>query len=278
MQILVSGENLTELKDWFEKYVLSFYYNDPELQQNIELKRDHTLRVCEEMVALGKQVGLYDDALRLAEIIALLHDIGRFEQYDRYRTFSDKKSENHAELGMAVIKKHGILDPFDNAVKDLILKSVQYHNRPSLPADEPAICLFYVRLLRDADKLDIWKVVTDYYYRKDRKRNGTIELDLPDTPGFSDEVYQDMLHKRIVDIKHVRNLNDFKLLQIGWIFDINFQPTMDRIKERRYLELIRDVLPASEKTDRVFEVIHEFSAKKEKGLLKTREGDDGLNY
>jgi len=113
-------------------------------------------------------------------------------------------------------------------------------------------------------------LVTDYYYRKDRKRNGTIELDLPDTPGFSEEVYQDMLHERIVDIKHVRNLNDFKLLQTGWIFDVNFQPTLDRIKERRYLELIRDVLPASENIDRVFEVIQGFLLKR-KGMNKTRE-------
>ena len=29
------------------------------------------------------------------------------------------------------------------------------------------------------------------------------ELDLPDTPGFSDEVYQDLMNKRIVDINNV---------------------------------------------------------------------------
>lgn len=155
MQISISAENLTELKNCFENYILSFHYNDPEFQQNIDLKTDHTMRVCKEMVALGKQLGLDEDALRLAEIIALLHDIGRFEQYDRFRTYSDRKSENHAELGIAVIKKHAILDPFDDEVKYLIIKSVQYDNIPLLSADEQAICLFYARLLRDADKLDI---------------------------------------------------------------------------------------------------------------------------
>jgi len=96
-------------------------------------------------------------------------------------------------------------------------------------------------------------VVTDYYHQKNGKRNGAIELDLPDTPGFSEEVYQDLMNKRIVDIKHVKNLNDFKLLQIGWIFDINFNITMEAIKSRRYLEMIRDVLPKSEKIQLIFE-------------------------
>ncbi len=58
-----------------------------------------------------------------------------------------------------------------------------------------------------------------------------------------------------MDIAHVKNLNDFKLLQVGWIFDINFAPTFRDIRERRYLERIRSVLPESEQIDTVFSVI-----------------------
>jgi hypothetical protein len=143
-------------------------------------------------------------------------------------------------------------------VKEVILRSIKYHNRPSLPREETAVCLFFSRLLRDADKLDIWKVVTDYYHRKDGKRNGALELGLPDAPGFSGEIYQDLMHKRIAEIRHVKNLNDFKLLQIGWIFDINFEATIDRIQERRYLEMIRDVLPPSKEIKDIFGVVHSF--------------------
>jgi len=60
---------------------------------------------------------------------------------------------------------------------------------------------------------------------------------------------------RTVNIKHVKNLNDFKLLQTGWIFDINFKPTFDYIKKRRYLEMIREVLPKSKEIKEIFEVI-----------------------
>jgi len=256
MQIAITGEKLAELKDWFTKYVHTFKYNDPDKQQNIDLKEDHTIRVCKEISTIGKQLGLNDDELRLSEIIALFHDIGRFEQYARYHTFMDRKSENHAESGITIIKKFGILNQFDDAVNNLIIRSIQYHNRPSLPHHESEVCLFFSKLLRDADKLDIWKVVTDYYLRKETKRNTAIELGLPDTPGFSEEVYHDLINRSIVKIEHVKNLNDFKLLQIGWVFDINFQPTLNCIKERRYLEMISGVLPESKRINDIFNIIH----------------------
>jgi putative nucleotidyltransferase with HDIG domain len=256
MLISITKERLTELKDWFTSYVHTFQYIEPEIQQNIDLKEDHTMRVCKEILCIGEQLGLNDDELRLAEIIALLHDVGRFEQYARYHTFSDLKSENHAELSVKIIKKFGLLKQFDNAIGDVIMRSIKYHNWPSLPLEETEPCLFYSKLIRDADKLDIWKVVTDYYYRKDPGKNGAIELELPNTQGFSEEVYHDLVNKRIVNIKHIKNLNDFKLLQIGWIFDINFKPTLDCIKERRYLELIRDVLPESKEINEIFDIIY----------------------
>ena len=256
MQISIRKESLTDLKNWFTNYVHTFQYSEPEKQQNIDLKKDHTLRVCKEISYIGKQLGLNDDQLHLAEIIALLHDIGRFEQYDRYATFKDRSSENHAELGINIIEKFDLLESLDNkTVKSIILCAIKYHNRHSLPLEESENCLFYSKLIRDADKLDIWKVVLDSYYRQGGNKNGTLVLDLPDTPGFSEEVYNDLINKSIVHMKHVRNLNDLKLFQVGWVFDINFQPTLERIKERRYIELIRDVLPESKKIDKVFDVI-----------------------
>ncbi|MBN2611887.1 MAG: HD domain-containing protein [Bacteroidales bacterium] len=256
MLISIPEEKLTELKDWFVNYMHTFQYNNPEIQQNIDLKEEHTKRVCKGIIHIGKQLKLNKDELRLAEIIALFHDIGRFEQYARYRSFRDGKSENHADLGVKILEKFGVLESLNSTIKNIILRAIYYHNLPTLPQEETDPCLFFTKLIRDADKLDIWKVVTDYYHRKEPKRNGAIELDLPDTPGFSDEVYHDLINQRIVRMKHIRNLNDFKLLQIGWIFDINFQPTLDCIKKRRYLKKIRDVLPESKEIDEICNVIN----------------------
>ena len=109
---------------------------------------------------------------------------------------------------------------------------------------KPRSVYFCTRLLRDADKLDIWKVVIDYYYDGNGDRNDAISLGFPDTPGISEGVYHDLMHRHIVDIQHLHNLNDFKLLQIGWIYDINFVPALHAVRERRYLEQIRTTLPA----------------------------------
>ena len=255
-QKVISTNNkiVEDMKDWFSSYVQTFKHGDKELKQNIVLKEEHTKRVCKEIVNIGKQLGLNDNELRLSEVIALFHDIGRFEQYARYKTFVDRKSEDHAELGIKILKRNDVLSGFDIPTKSLIFQTIGYHNHASLPQNETEPCLFFAKLLRDADKLDIWKVVTGYYHRKDGRRNGAIELGLPDTSGISDEVYQDLINKRIVDVNHVKNLNDFKLLQVSWIFDINFEPTLHSIRSRRYLEMIRDVLPETDKIQEIFNV------------------------
>jgi putative nucleotidyltransferase with HDIG domain len=251
-------EIITGLKNWFLSYVNKFTYTDSESQRNIDLKLEHTERVTREIILIGKQIGLNGNELDLAEIIALFHDIGRFEQYDKYRTFSDRKSENHAELGIKVLKKYNVLANLDKKVQGLISYSIRYHNRASLPTGKMRKYLFYLKLLRDADKLDIWKVVTDYYHRKSGDKNVTLELELPDTPGISSEVYDTLMNRKIVDMKFVRNINDIKLLQAGWIYDINFKPTLKAVRNRRYMELLRDALPKTDKISEIFNLINSF--------------------
>ncbi|MBN2350648.1 MAG: HD domain-containing protein, partial [Bacteroidales bacterium] len=102
MKLSIGLNSLTELQEWFINYVQTFYNRKTEIQQNIVLKKEHTHRVCKEIVAIGQELKLNNDELQLSEIIALLHDVGRFEQYARYRTFMDSKSENHAELGVKI--------------------------------------------------------------------------------------------------------------------------------------------------------------------------------
>jgi len=256
MKIIMDKKIVHDLKKWFTDYIDTFNYDNNELQKNINIKREHTERVIEEIIYIGKQLGLNDNELNLAGMIALFHDIGRFEQYDRYKTFSDHKSEDHAELGIKILTRYNVLGILNEEIQNLILCSIRYHNRASLPGEETETCLFYSRLIRDADKLDIWRVVTGYYLRKEGRRNVALELELPDTPGVSKEVHKALMNNQIVDMKHVKNLNDIKLLQAGWIYDINFKPTFESVKNRRYLEKIREVLPESKEIDQIFNAVN----------------------
>jgi len=245
--------DLNHLKKWFSHYVRSFYCSDPVTQQAIELKEKHSLRVCREILNLGRQLGMSQNGLRIAEAMALFHDIGRFDQFTRYRTFVDKKSENHAQLGVDVLRRENTLAVLNEETRNVILKAISFHNRLSIPDGETPICMHFSKLLRDADKLDIFNLISNYYCAGPGEKSNAIELDLPDTPGISDEILTSLLNGKMISMQQMQSLNDFKLLQMAWIYDINFQPAFLIIQERDYLKKIRDALPESNRIDHIYD-------------------------
>ena len=243
-------QTLIHLKKWFDDYVKTFRSRCLEDQRNIDLKETHSRHVCREIAGIGESVGLKNDTRRLAEIIGLFHDIGRFEQYRRYGTFSDLKSEDHAALGIKVLMNLKVLDGIDFSVSELIRKAIFYHNKAMVPDSESDMCLFYSKLLRDADKLDILRVVTDYYLNEEE--NKTIDLDLPDLPFISDAVFIDVMKGKTVKTGDLQTRNDFKVLQMSWVYDIHFLRTFRLIKKRNYMNIIHNFLPSSEKARQIY--------------------------
>jgi len=249
-------KDLQYFRNWFYFYVMSFASDDPECRRNIDLKQQHTQRVCREAVAIGKDLGLNESDLCTVETTALFHDVGRFEQYKQYRTFSDRKSVSHAAFGVEILRENRVLDRLEQPLQEFILKVISHHSRAKLPENEDPKCLFFCRILRDADKLDIWRVVTDYYRQKAAgKSNETIELDLPDTPGISQVIYENLMQGKTILFENMKNLNDFKLFQVGWVYDVNFLFTLKCLKERGYLEMIRAALPETEEIRQIFKAV-----------------------
>ena len=247
----ITHADVKDLRAWFHNHVATFKRGDANLRRNMGVKEEHTLNVCAEITGVGEELGLSREDLLLAEIAALFHDIGRFAQFAQYGTLVDRTSVDHAQLGIRVLHENDTLRQLDEGAQDLICRAISYHNRPALPAEETETCLFLSKLLRDADKLDIWRVVTNIYRRGDEGENSMVELDLPNTPGFSSEAYQALMEKRTVSVAHLRNLNDFKLCHLSWVYDINFLPTFQRIKRRGYLATIHEALPRAGEIDTV---------------------------
>ncbi len=255
----ISSSQLDRLKTAFEDYFESFRSDDPDRQRNFDLKATHTRHVCEEIILLGRELHLSDEDLRLAEAVALFHDIGRFEQYRRYNTFHDLTSVDHADFGVSIIAENSLFECLDEETRDLALRIISHHNKLTVPEDEDEACIFFTRLLRDADKLDIWRVVTDYYREKaEGGENCAIELDLPDTPDITDKVYRDLMARKNIRFIHLKTLNDFKLAQLGWVFDVNFTPTFRLLDTRGYLETIRDQLPRSLTAGNVYNAVRHY--------------------
>jgi putative nucleotidyltransferase with HDIG domain len=250
---------IERLRVWFKEYVGGFYGEDDFVNANIRLKEEHSRRVCEEMVGLAEELGLTDNQKRIAEAIALLHDIGRFRQFVRYRTYNDPRSVNHCLLGLEVLRETGVLEEVESEERELIEKAIEYHGLMELPDDLEEECLLFSRMIRDADKVDIYYVVTEYYKQyRDEPKEFKLELELPDEPWYSADVVEGVLEGRRIDYGRLRTLNDIKLCQLAWVYDVNFSAALRRVKGRRLLEKIFDFLPATEDIDRVRAKIFEY--------------------
>ena len=248
-------------QSWFNDYVSNFYSKgqDQENDWAIQLKEEHSWKVREEIMLISQRLNVSEDDILIAEVLGLLHDIGRFYQYQKYRTFRDDLSEDHAKIGARIVANSHILKDLTEVEKNLITKGILYHNIHTLPENKDPRCLFFCKLLRDADKLDIWRVVISYYYRKqNRNHNPILELGLPDTPGYSNTILNDLYSGQTSSSNTIKNLNDFKLLQIGWVYDINFYPTFQEIKKRKYIEKIASTLPETQELKKVIKIVDNY--------------------
>jgi len=249
-------EQLSRFKVWFDNYVTMFYGDDEFVNANIELKEKHSHRTCEEMLYLADQLGLSCEQRRLAETIALFHDVGRFKQFIECRTYNDPRSVNHCLLGVEVLQKTKVLECLEEQEKELIEKAVEYHGIKELPSGLKGDCLLFSKLIRDADKLDIFYVVTEYYEQYRRNPEGfKLEIELPDEPGYSAKIVEAIMQGRKVDYSKLQTWNDMKLLQLGWVYDVNFTATLKRIKERKFLEKIAGFLPINDDIKKVKEKV-----------------------
>lgn len=245
-------------KLWFENYIDHFRNKYSELIENIEIKADHSRKVRKEIVGIAQSLNLNNEEVMLAEIIGLFHDIGRFRQFAKYQTFSDSKSQNHAELGVEVLKENNILNDLSTENQEIIYNSILNHSRAEIIPDKNERIVFFSKLIRDADKLDIWRLITEYYMVKEQKENKALELELPDNDEISDEVLESILNKKVVLKESMKTLNDFKLLQIGWIFDLNFDYSIKHLHEKKYLDKILGTLPDTKEVNQIKEIVNEY--------------------
>ncbi|MHC4397009.1 MAG: HD domain-containing protein [Planctomycetota bacterium] len=252
-------KQLDEFKIWFDDYVAGFYGADEFVNANLKLKEDHSKRTCEETLYLADQLALTANQKCIAEVTALFHDLGRFKQFAKYRTYNDHQSVNHCLLTLDVLHQAKVLHTVENSEKQIIEKAIEYHGRKELPSNLDGDCLLFSRLLRDADKLDIFYISVQFYKQyRDKPAEYELEMEFPDVPEYSAEVVEEILRGQRVDYSKLRTWNDMKLLQLGWVYDINFTVTLKQIKRRKFLEKIVDFLPQTGDIEKVKKKIFEY--------------------
>ena len=146
--------------DTFAEYVKA--YNSEETK--VRLKIEHTYRVAGLCQVIGQSIGLEGADLDLAWLMGMLHDVGRFEQLRRFDTFNDADSINHAHLGCEILFEDGrIRDYLDDDCEDVLIRRAIYHHSDyRIPLEYDERTTMYCNILRDADKVDIFKVNCDF--------------------------------------------------------------------------------------------------------------------
>jgi hypothetical protein len=247
---------LAELESGFIEYANRFLTDDPLFSRNIILKREHSLRVRRESTEIVRSLDISGHDCFITEVAGLFHDVGRFEQYTRHRTFVDLKSEDHGQLGIAVLNELNFLDGFDAKDAEHILTAVSSHNRRTIPAEVSGRELLMSRVVRDADKLDIMHVLLDYY--RHPETNDTVTLDLEDSPAISEPIIRSVKCRESVAMRDLRTVTDFKIAQLGWVYDLNFPRSFQIYLERGYHYELLKHLPENSEISELFEIIDRY--------------------
>jgi len=245
-------DQLDRFKRWFEDYAGRFYGDDDYVNAHLRLKQEHTERTCQEIRLLAEALTLDADQTRIAELIALFHDIGRFPQFVKYRTYSDPKSVDHGQLGVHVLREEGILATLRREEKQWVETAIELHGRKALPPNLRGRTLLLTKLIRDADKIDILRVVLNNYKGYREKPDAfLLEIELPDEPEYSPDVLEALFNEERIDYRKLKTLNDMKLCQLGWVYDLNFTASLKRIDECGFLPELFTFLPQDDAIQQV---------------------------
>ena len=114
--------------------------------------------------------------------------------------------------------------------EDIIKKAVFNHNKANIDESVTGQALLFSKIIRDADKLDIYRVINEdkmkdiFWYK---------EFDnLKMSEGLMDKFIND----KFISYKDIHNNADLIYVFYGYVYDFNFSSCFKIIKENKYLD------------------------------------------
>jgi len=224
----------------FIRYASGFLTGRGETDCGTGLKIEHTLRVLDETEQLADAEEFSQTETRLSRYAALLHDLSRFEQFARFRTFRDAESFDHGDRSAELAAELGFTAPLPRKEADAVLSAVRRHNKIALPEAMDALSAAPSRTVRDADKLDIMRIFLDYL---DRPENPAVVFSLRRDAGITPEVMKALRERRSPDHAVMRSVADFAAAKLVWAFDLNSRHARREFLRRGYFERLMAKLP-----------------------------------
>ena len=222
------------VKREFKSYVSGYDIND----DKIKLKVLHTYKVASNCENIATSLNLSSSDVDLAWLIGMLHDIGRFEQLRRFHTFIDKDSIDHAKFGADLLFNEGLIDRFkvDGKLYPVIESAIRFHNYFVLPDDIDERTLLFAKIIRDADKTDIFRVAVEF---SAAVVYDTTEEALKDA-SISDEVLDASLKHLTVDKEIRKSPVDYIVSHISLVYGLYFPVSLKMVKDQGFLQKVMD--------------------------------------
>ncbi len=245
---MLTEEDFEKCSKVFDEYVHNYNFDD----DMIDRKYHHSYTVAALMEELSKRFNLTEEQTVLAKVIGLLHDIGRFEQVRKYHSFSDKNMDHADESCYYLFDKGHIKDFIDSRLYDEIIEhAIKYHNKFMLPEEDRG--RLFSRMIRDMDKVDIYK-------QKAKAFKNSFGYD-----EVSEDVLNNYCAEKTISLKTIKGKSDRVLLDLAFVFDINFQESLDILRETGNLNRFIESIDVKEDKKEEFERL------KEKVLNKIKE-------
>lgn len=247
----------------FGRYTGEFYSGDKEKDELCRLKYEHSNEVFHNAWSIihGEEALQEPTVARVILLAALYHDIGRFEQISRYGDFDDAATLNHALLGAKLLGNPRFMPGETPEVRRAVRGAVLLHSRASLPpalhVGSDSTLALAARALRDADKLDIMRVMSGAL-RPGSESDPSISYFLPDeAERYSPEVAKAVLENKPVLTKTMRFRNDFRLRLCGWANLFEFGAARRIMARNGHMELMLSWLPQDGTMDEVRAMVRE---------------------
>ena len=234
----------------FWNYLKSFHLKD----EKIRLKIVHTFGVVKAANYIAVDQNLGQEDRQIAKLIALLHDIGRFEQIRKYHTFDDSVM-SHAQCSIDILFRDGMIREFrkDQSWDPIIYDAIRLHGVYRVEDSmyqsggwkngERERVVLHTRLIRDADKVDNFRVKSE---ESVETMVGVGENALGEeaiTPHIYDTF---MAHSSIKNSDRITHM-DMWVSYLAYLFDFNFDSGLKYIREKDYINSIVDRIPYSNK-------------------------------
>ena len=243
------GELIAAMRLTFKKIISSVksahYSNYPSSEMAVE----HIERVVENSLILADYLELGENEKVIAEIVAQFYDIGRL--LVMLPAKSEIEITNHTEASIQFLKTAEAFNQLDDPAQNIIIQVIKHYDSPDLPQKDGDNILFYIKLLRDADKLEAWRATADYINRKTGKPRLAIDLALSDKGVVTLSFCKTIIDGGIPDKSDLVTFNDFIIFQMYSIFDLNFKKSFQILNKKQYMRHLYDSLP---KNDYVIEI------------------------